>query len=266
MLLNQLLFVLAARGFAGPSKAEPSPVAKEAFDALCFVIHTAQTAHNKGPPEKNPHLMAYVKHSYHIGDAPSGHLHEELMAWMHLAMGYGDRPEPWAKRTHATVLSHAWALFEIALKSMAMHAALAPGSSGARSRASASGRFQREARAVVLESALLATQDRVAPRKRAFQLNAAVAFFLRDLMTFAPLPFCQKLVRDYLRMIGTASPRPGLEVDGQALQFMRIDALEIISSHEHWVVRRCVPPLMQRSSSWLTVRTDPQPAAAARKT
>lgn len=239
-ILNQLLFVIAARGHRDQ---QSSTLGKEAFDALCHVVEQAH-ANKKG--SRCPDLAVYVKYSFHIYGSsckapskPKGALHEELLYWINDALTYDETMQNTAtdraKKTHYTVLTHSWVFFELITRSLAMSIHLLGDPTKPR-KDRVSIEFQNTVRRVVLEMASLIVRDIVAPLQRAKNLAASVVFFLRDLLTYIDRTFVFGVIQDFFKLLSVYDiPGPKLVVNTTVLAFMRLDALEILCTHEHYV-------------------------------
>ena len=223
---------------------------QETFTALCHIVETAHTHPPNGEAKRSAELASFIKHKHHIygfegrptAANQSGILHEELVYWLNKAVtGYATRAEPWAQKSHSVCVKHTWFFLELIIKSLAQHMEIEKKKTtkGDTPRAGLTPEFLADLRGMILGLVQCAkTKDAGAgsglltagklPEKWADRLIASVGFALRDLLTYINRSECFALIHDVFKLLHC-----GKTVDGLAAH--RIDLLEIICSHEHFV-------------------------------
>lgn len=237
VILNQLLFIIQ-------HYSREHALVRESFVGLCHVIHTAQS-NMEQPQMRHPDLAVFVKHMYNgLGftttNATSSRglrLHEEIVHWLGVYTLYNEREGKPAKVSHDVVMTHTWFFFELIVKSVALQAC--SGSSTAAAGGGTSHKdmavFMTKLREVVLQMVSLVVTNQVpsgAPR-----LISAIAFFLRDMLSYVHRGAVFGMIHEVFRLLyyQEEDKRSPQHVDADTLACYRLDMLEIICSHEHFV-------------------------------
>ena len=239
----------------GDQAATSYTLAKEAFTSLCHIINVVSAKGRKAAGNRSLDLLIYVMHMYHIWgptgkqeNSPkhAGMLFEEIIFWLKQSLA-GSKPSvaeskrPEAQMVFKVCIRYAWFFFELTLKSSAQHIHLVskPRHTSKRvqsRRDQLPAGFFEQVHDVVLDMVASITQHGSAA-KNAKQLNADVAFFLRDCMTYYDRTQCFKLIHDVMKLLHQKTiPFENLNnITTEALAQFRVDMLEILTSHEHFV-------------------------------
>jgi hypothetical protein len=144
------------------------------------------------------------------------------------AMGYQDRQEAWAKDTHEVCVMHTWFFFEIINKSIAQHV------SGPNAAEAIDDKFLQSVKALLLQMVNMVRSCDVDSTSCAPRMLSAIGFFLRDLLSYIKCGAVFAIVHDIFKMLHMDVLMPGsVGVDERACY--RLDMLEILCSHEHYV-------------------------------
>eukprot|EP00040_Diaphanoeca_grandis_P026854 m.151351 g.151351 ORF g.151351 m.151351 type:complete len:2129 (-) comp30753_c2_seq1:123-6509(-) len=238
VILNQLIFLLknCSRG---------QVLGQEAFIALCHVVATAHE-HQSVPGTRSPELSSYIKFVHHIygfeGRARAngtGVLHEEILFWLMTAITTYSSNSSRVHETSAyrTCLTHTWFFLELMIKSLAQCLELECKPRLGRSgnlRTAVSQKFTDGLSRVILELVASVTVDDppdLLVKDWKTRLISAVGFALRDLFTYIDRSVCFNLIHDVFKLLHAKSAN-GLN---DVTVSYRLDLLEIICSHEHYV-------------------------------
>eukprot|EP00041_Stephanoeca_diplocostata_P039490 m.1632108 g.1632108 ORF g.1632108 m.1632108 type:complete len:2191 (-) comp25404_c0_seq3:4177-10749(-) len=234
VILNQLLFIIQYY-------SREHALVRESFVGLCHVINTAQS-NMEQPQMRHPDLAVFVKHMFNglgftTANTASAHgprLHEEILHWLGVYTLYNEREGKPAKVSHEVVMTHTWFFFELIIKSVALQACAGDKGSNVGS-AREMHVFLTKLREVVLQMVALIVTNQVpsgAPR-----LVSAIAFCLRDMLSYVHRGAVFGMIHDVFCLLyhQEEDKRSPQYVDADTLACYRLDMLEIICSHEHFV-------------------------------
>lgn len=146
-------------------------------------------------------------------------------------MSYQHRQEAWAKETHEACVMHSWFFFELINKSLAQHIATAGG------KGIVDAVFVQNVRSLLLTMVNMVLEQGVDATTCAPRLLSAVAFFLRDLLSYIRRGDVFGIIHDIFKLLhmNIIASRPGDSLGRDERACYRLDMLEILCSHEHYV-------------------------------
>ena len=160
------------------------------------------------------------------------HIHRGLLCldvWVQ-AMTYHNRQEAWAKDTHEVCVMHTWFFFELITKSIAQHASIMK----AAGKPTIDKDFVQELRTLLLNMVNMVVVREVDSTKCAPRLLSAIAFFLRDMLSYVPRCDVFAITHDVFKLLHM-DVLIGDAVGPDERACYRLDMLEILCSHEHYV-------------------------------